>query len=189
MNLSDKIEKAKRMADALVNCTDEQHKEFVWKYSFQSDLKKIVNDDLMNNNPDNLFEDYKEYFRSKKLPSKIIDTDKVYYRGRIGNDVIYGAEYDHNRSFILPYYQKGIEAPPPIYTEGGRFNRQGISYLYLADSVETCLAEVHLQIGQNCSVGEFKCKEQVEVINLTGLNKDVEIETWIEILTQPVHNG
>lgn len=189
MNLSDKIEKVKRMADALVNYTEEQHKEFVWKYSFQSDLKKIVNDDLMNNNPDNLFEEYKEYFKTKKLPSKIIDTDKVYYRGRIGNEVIYGAEDDYNRSFILPYYQKGIEAPPPIYTEGGRFNRQGISYLYLADSIETCLAEVHLQIGQNCSVGEFKCKEQIEVIDLTVLNKDVEIETWIEILTQPVHNG
>ena len=45
------------MAEALANCTIEKHKEFAWNYSFQSDLKKIVNDDLMHNNPDSLFEE------------------------------------------------------------------------------------------------------------------------------------
>lgn len=189
MSLLDKIEKAKRMAEALANCTIEKHKEFVMNHSFQSDLKKILNDDLMHNNPNNLFEEYKEYFKTKTIPTKIIDTDAVFYRGRIGNEVIYGADDDYNRNFILPYYQHGIEAPPPIYTNGGRFNRQGISYLYLADTIETCLAEVHLQIGQNCSIGEFKCKEQMEVIDLTRFDNDVEIETWLKILTQPVHNG
>lgn len=156
---------------------------------FQSDLQKIVNNDLMSNNPDNLFKEYKEYFKTKELPTKIIDTDTVFYRGRIGDEVIYGAEDDYNRSFLLPYYQHEIEAPPPIYTTGGRFNREGISYLYLADTIETCLAEVHLQIGQNCSIGEFKCKEQMEVIDLTKFHNDLEMETWLKILTQPVHNG
>lgn len=189
MSLSVKIEKAIRIAEALANCTIEKYKEFVRNHSFQSDLEKILNDDLMHNNPDYLFEEYKEYFKTKTIPTKIIDTNTVFYRGRIGNEVIYGAEDDYNRSFILPYYQHGIEAPPPIYTNGGRFNRQGISYLYLADTIETCLAEVHLQIGQNCSIGEFKCKEQMEVIDLTRFDNDVEIQTWLKILTQPVYNG
>lgn len=189
MSLSDKIENAKRRAGALANCTVEKHKEFVWNYSFQSDLQQIVNTDLMHSNPDNLFEEYKEYFKPKALPTKIIDTDTVFYRGRIGNEVIYGAEDDYNRSFILPYYQNGIEAPPPIYTTGGRFNREGISYLYLADTIGTCLAEIHLQIGQNCSIGEFKCKKQIEVIDLTKFSNDLEMGTWLKILTQPVHNG
>ncbi len=189
MNLSDRIEKAKNIADALSNCTLTEHKTFVWNYSFQSDLKKIVNDDLTYNNPDSLFEQYREYFKAKILPTKIIDTNTIFYRGRIGNEVIWGAEDDYNRNFILPYYQKEIKAPPPIYTNGGRFNRQGISYLYLADTIETCLAEIHLQIGQNCSIGEFKCGEQIEVIDLTKFNDDVEIKTWLEILTQPVHDG
>ena len=130
-----------------------------------------------------------QMLKTKVLPAKIIDTDTVFYRGRIGNEVIYGAEDDHNRSFILPYYQQGIEAPPLIYTNGGRFNRQRISYLYLADTIETCLAEVHLQIGQNCSIGQFKSKKKIEVIDLTSFNNDVEMETWLKILTQPVHNG
>ena len=189
MKLLDKIIKAKNIADALSNCTHEKHKEFIWSCSFQADLEKIVNNDLMHNNPDSLLEEYCEYFKAKSLPTKIINTDAVFYRGRIGNELIYGAEDDYNRSFILPYYQNEIEAPPPIYTEGGRFNRQGVSYLYLADSIETCLAEVHLQIGQNCSIGEFKCNEPVELIDLTKFSIDMETKTWLKILTQPVHDG
>lgn len=190
MNLSDKIEQAQRMADVLANYnTIEKQKEFVWNHSFQSNLQEIVNNDLMYNNPDNLFEEYKEYFKTKALPTKIIDTDTVFYRGRVGNEVIYGAENGYNRSFILPYYQHEIEAPPPIYTTGGRFNREGISYLYLADTIETCLAEVHLQIGQNCSIGEFKCKNRIEVIDLTKFSNNFGMKTWHKILTQPVHNG
>lgn len=189
MVLADKINKAKNMADALANCTIEKYKEFVWKNSFQSDLENIVNDDLMHNNPDSLFKEYMEYFKTKALPTRLVDTETVYYRGRIGNEVIYGADDDYNRSFILPYFQREIEAPPPIYTNGARFNRQGISYLYLADTIETCLAEIHLQIGQNCSIGEFKCKERIEVIDLTKFDEDIEIETWLRIMTQPVHNG
>ena len=176
MTLLNKIQKAKNLAEALANCTSEKYKEYVKRHSLQEDLNKIVNDDLMRNNPGELFEKYKAYFTTKNLPTKIIDTDMVFYRGRIGNEIIYGAEDDHNRTFVLPYSQNEIEAPPPLYTEGGRFNRQGISYLYLSDTVETCLAEVHLQIGQNCSIGEFK-------------SRNTEMETWLKILTQPVHNG
>ena len=189
MSLLDKIDKAKRMADALATCTRNDCKEYVWRYSFQKDLERIVNDDLMHNNPDDLFKEYEDYFKTKALPTKNIDTSTVFYRGRIGNEVIYGAEDDYNKGFILPYHCHQMEAPPPILTDGSRFNRQGISYLYLADTIGTCLAEVHLQIGQNCSVGEFKCIKQIEVIDLTTFGDDEEIGTWLKILTQPVHDG
>lgn len=62
MCLLNRIERAKRTAEALANCTREQDKEFVWEYSFQSDLQSIVYDDLMHNNPDNLFKEYKDLF-------------------------------------------------------------------------------------------------------------------------------
>ena len=100
MSLSDKIERSKRVAEALANYAIGEHKEFVWNHSFQSDLQKIVNNDLMHNNPDNLFEEYKEYFKTKALPTKIIDTSTVFYRGRIGNEVIYGAEDEYTATNI-----------------------------------------------------------------------------------------
>ena len=189
MTLLNKIQKAKNLAEALANCTVEKYKEYVKCHSLQEDLNKIINDDLMRKNPGELFEEYRTYFATKNLPTKIIDTDMAFYRGRIGNEIIYGSEDDHNRTFVLPYSQNEIEAPPPLYTEGGRFNRQGISYLYLSDTVETCLAEVHLQIGQNCSIGEFKSCKPIEVIDLTRFGDDTEMETWLKILTQPVHDG
>lgn len=188
MDLSSKIEKAKNMADAFANCTIGKYKEFIWEYSLKFDLREIINDDLMHNNPDALFDEYKEYFLSKKMPTKLIDTNTIFYRGRIGNEILHGSEDDYDTNFILPYYQSNIEAPPPMYADGGRFNRQGVSYLYLADKIETCLAEVHLQIGQTCSVGEFKCKKQIEIIDLTKFNEDVEMKIWLEILTQPIHS-
>ena len=189
MSLSKKIECAKNKAESISKFANAENKEFVWNYSFRADLEKIVNDDLMYNNPDNLFEEYKEYFKTIILHTKVIDRDAVFYRGRVGNELLYGADDDLNRSFVLPYYQHNIEAPPPIYTNGGRFNRQGISYLYLADSVETCLTEVHLQIGQNCSVGECMCKEKMEVIDLTRFEDIAVMKAWLKILMQPVHDG
>ena len=103
MSLSNRISIAKNTADILTKyCRVEKHKEFVWNHIFQTELKKIVNDDLMHNNPDNLFEEYKQYFQTKNLLTKTIDTNMIFYRGRIGNEIIYGAEDDYNRSFILP---------------------------------------------------------------------------------------
>lgn len=190
MSLQDKIDNIKLIANAYsASSTTEKDKEYIWNYTLQSEIQKIVNDDLLNQNPEYLYEEYREYFITKSLPTKTILTDTILYRGRIGNEVIYGAEDDFNKSFILPYHNDAIEAPPPIYTEGGRFNRQEISYLYLADTIETCLAEIHLQIGQNCSVGEFKCIKQTDLIDLTQFNHNPEMKAWLTILTQPVHSG
>lgn len=61
--------------------------------------------------------------------------------------------------------------------------------MYIADDIETCMAEAHLQVGQLCSVGTFKCKSPVEVIDLTAIQNDIEMKIWISILTQPVYKN
>lgn len=189
MSLQNKIDKINLKAKAYSEfSTTEKDKEYIWNYTLQSEIQDIVNDDLLNQNPEYLYKEYSEYFIAKNLPTKTIFADTILYRGRIGNEIIYGAEDDFNKSFILPYHKNAIEAPPPIYAEGGRFNRQGISYLYLADTIETCLAEIHLQIGQNCSVGEFKCIKQTDLIDLTQFNHNPEMKAWLTILTQPVYS-
>ncbi|MDO5149083.1 MAG: RES family NAD+ phosphorylase, partial [Oscillospiraceae bacterium] len=104
-----------------------------------------------------------------------------------GNEIIHGSYDECSYNFLLPYYKQEIEAPPSLFATGGRFNRSGTSYLYLSDTIETCLAEVHLPIGQNCSVGEFRCAEQIELIDLTQFKNDSEMENWLKILMQPVY--
>lgn len=189
MSLLDEVEKAKAHAQILANYTaDENQKEYVLNYIFQSNLQSIINNDLMYKNPYFLFGKYITYFQTKQLPTKTIHAGEIFLRGRVGNEIIYGALDDCDMNFILPYYQNAIQAPPPMHATGGRFNREGISYLYLADKVETCLAEVHLQIGQNCSVGEFRCAKDFDLIDLTQFTNDFEMKTWLKILTQPVYN-
>ena len=80
MALLDKIQKAKNLAEALANCTVEKYKEYVKCHSLQEDLNKIINDDLMRKNPGELFEEYRTYFATKNLPTKIIDVDMFFYR-------------------------------------------------------------------------------------------------------------
>lgn len=140
----------------------------------------------MKNNPDELFDEYRDYFSIKSLQTKIIDADTAYYRGRIGNEIIHGSYDECSYNFLIPYYKQEMEAPPSLFATGGRFNRSGTSYLYLSDTIETCLAEVHLPIGQNCSVGEFRCAEQIELIDLTQFKNDPEMENWLKILIIPI---
>lgn len=152
------------------------------------ELSNILESDLKDNNPDKIIDEYVEFFSKKELKKICIKKGHEFYRGRIGKMIVQGAHDDCNMQFEMPYYGKMIETAPPIYTSGGRFNRAGISYLYLATDVETCLAEVHLQVGQDCSIGKFKCVEDVELINLSDFGEDLELRIWYDIITQPVHD-
>ncbi len=150
-------------------------------------IVEMLESDLKKYNPDKIMDKYVDYFSKKELKRIRINNGCQFYRGRIGKLVIQGAIDDFNTEFDVPYYGVEIEAAPPIYTSGGRFNRAGVSYLYLATDLETCLAEVHLQVGQECSVAKFKCVKDIDLINLSDFDGDLELKIWYEILTQPVH--
>lgn len=152
-------------------------------------IYKMIENDLKNNNPDKIIDKYFNYLSKKKFRKIKIEKGKICYRGRIGKMILQGAIDDRNKEFEMPYYGKMIKEAPPLYTlHGGRFNRAGMSYLYLATDIETCLAEVHLQVGQECSVGEFKCIDDIEMINLSDFGDDLELKIWYDIITQPVHS-
>lgn len=155
---------------------------------YKNELIKMLEKDLRDNNPDQILNDYVEYFSKKELKRICIKKGDEFYRGRIGKMIVQGAIDDYNTQFIMPYYGGMIEAAPPLYTSGGRFNRAGVSYLYLATDLETCFAEVHLQVGQECSVGKFKCVNDIELINLSDFGDDLELKIWYDIITQPVHD-
>lgn len=161
-----------------------------WQFEvYKKELSQIIERHLRENNPDKLLLEYRTLLLTKEFRKKTIKVGEKFYRGRIGMDTIKGAIDDCNQEFSIPYNGEGIGVAPALYTSGGRFNRAGTSYIYLATDVETCLAEVHLQVGQVCSVGEFECVADMELINLSDTAEDLELKAWYEIITQPVHDA
>lgn len=186
--LDEKIEKALLLAKAYSKYAI-RDPAYLEKYYAGCEIKKIVEQDFMSKNPSELFDEYWDYFMKKQFPTKKIRKGQRFYRARVGNMLEYGADDDLNEEFVLPYYGNEIIAPPPLLSSVGRFNKAGISYLYLADRIETCMAEVHLQVGQLCSIGVFRCKKGINLIDLNAITNDFEMETWIDILTQPVYGN
>lgn len=58
--------------------------------------------------------------------------------------------------------------PPNDKAKSGRANPEGISYLYLADQIKTTLYETRTSLYDYVTIGEFRLKEDIEVINLRG---------------------
>ena len=58
--------------------------------------------------------------------------------------------------------------PPVEKAKAGRANPIGISYLYIADDIKTTFYEVRASLFDYVSIGDFRIKEDIKVINLRG---------------------
>lgn len=98
------------------------------------------------------------------LRSFLISTCKTYragttfYRARIWND---------RRGFD----KRNMGAPPALKASAGRANPEGISCLYLADSVDTTLHETRAGVYDYATVATFRLLKDIEVVNLTVIDK------------------
>ncbi|WP_296620748.1 RES family NAD+ phosphorylase [Marivirga sp.] len=68
--------------------------------------------------------------------------------------------------------------PPKDLATGGRANPKGISYLYLADNVKTSLYEARATLFDFVTVGDFRLKEDIKILNLREPENDPII--WAE---------
>lgn len=152
-------------------------------------IKDLVKNDLLKNNPDILLKRYIKYFHEKKWNKKNIKKESTFYRARSGMTILNGEISSYPELIKIPYYDKEISAPPPLYVEGGRFNRAGVSYLYLATDIETAIAEIQLKVGEYCSIAQFQCSQSIQLLDLTCFNKDLETQIWYEILTYPIYDS
>ena len=165
------------IAQQLKECDDTNSLTYAFcEYEF----KKMIEADLCRNNPQDIFHEYFEYFSSKEYSKQMIKQGDKFYRGRIGKLIVPGAIDDCNQKFIIPFYGEMIKSVPPLYANDGRFNKSGVSYF------ETCLAEVHLQVGQECSIGTFECMKDIDMINISNYGNDLELKIWFDIITKPV---
>lgn len=84
-----------------------------------------------------------------------IPKGKKYFRARIS---------DSSAGFKIGE----MKNPPPEKAKAGRANPLGISYLYIANDIKTTLYEVRASLFDYVTVGSFRLKEDIKVINLRG---------------------
>lgn len=187
--LKDKITNIINFAHTVaVNGAKDDEVDFVERFIAEKEINQMIENDFMERNPDDMIDEYVDYVKTLDLNSKKINKGCTYYRARIGCEMLSGSVDDYNRNFMIPYYGRDICAPPPLLSAGGRFNNEGTSYLYLSDNINTCIAEVHAQINQICSIGEFVATSDFELIDLRE-SRDLEASIIIKLLTQPVNNN
>lgn len=96
-----------------------------------------------------------EYNRLEKLLKRHIGEvfeGAIFYRARISDKIGFSENQMWN--------------PPNHLAKAGRANPQGISYLYLASDVETTFFETRAILFDYVSIGEFRLKENIRIINL-----------------------
>jgi hypothetical protein len=126
--------------------------------------------------------EYKEYKELLATVSKTVEyceqyiTDKPLnlrlYRVRIGADK-FGEpnEFSFRPSMHFKPYENGdIGAAPIEFVTKGRMNRDGFSFLYLAEDYDTALHEVKPYPNDKVSVGVFKQDREIKIADFTKLN-------------------
>ena len=102
---------------------------------------------------------------------RIIEAKTILYRSRIGCQKratpLFGWR---DKWHYKPYDGNQLSAPPPITAGGGRLNRPGVSYLYLATDEKTAICEVRPHPGHYVSVGEFECNTPVRVADFNAIS-------------------
>lgn len=87
---------------------------------------------------------------------KIYKAGEVFYRSRISE-----------RSGFPP---EEMSAPPAGKSSEGRANARGITCLYIANDVDTTLHEVRAGVFDYVSVGSFRLKRDITVVDLKAIN-------------------
>ncbi|WP_275272080.1 RES family NAD+ phosphorylase [Limnobacter sp. P1] len=85
-----------------------------------------------------------------------LTTEQTLYRAR-----------SHNVDQRHPHPISEMGAPPPFVARAGRVNVTGMPFLYLADDIETCIAEIRPWTGALVSVGKFQASEPLSVLDFT----------------------
>lgn len=97
---------------------------------------------------------YAKLFKMKKFA-----TGCNFYRARI-HDVIMEKEN-------ITYNLDEMGAPPNDRASKGRLNPSGISYLYLANDINTAVSEVRPGVCSGITVAEFALNQEISLINLS----------------------
>jgi RES domain-containing protein len=136
----------------------------------ESDVLRKAHTALRERNHFLVEEEYESIF-GPVMPhvSSIVDAGSRWHRARMGakrraanfQDIGGPSIY-----FYEPHQENSLGAPPVGMAAGGRVNRPGVSYLYLASDLETAAAEIRPHPGEFVSVGCFDITKDLKVVDL-----------------------
>ena len=128
---------------------------------------------------------YLEKFKSEvNISTLILSEGDIYYRGRKNLDTFKVAIDDFDTQIEVPFFKRAISEPPIEYAYGSRFNKEGVSYLYLTSSLDTSMSEIRLKENELCSIAEFKCIKKAQYVDITQMNG--ELQELNNMLMKPV---
>lgn len=94
----------------------------------------------------------------------VVEKDSLWFRSRTGVKEKYTHfGFNEVQQIAVPFSGSEISALPPPIANAGRVNRQGVSVLYLADEVDTAVAEIRPHPGHLISVGGFRALRNLRV--------------------------
>jgi hypothetical protein len=96
---------------------------------------------------------------------RIIKRGRIFYRSRLSDENGFSKDQMWN--------------PPYDKATAGRANPKGISYLYLANDLDTALYETRAALFDYATIGEFKLKNDIKILNLRDPGDDPVF--WSEI--------
>ena len=137
---------------------------------FNQFLNRVKGNQIREDGTDALLNLIDKYVIKGSRFYKRIKRGTLLYRARtIGHDKLY-SDYGFSVSkdgTITGYDETNSrEAPLGCSTEG-RNNISGVSYLYLADNVETACAEVKPTVRQLISIAEFMAMDTIRIIDFS----------------------
>ncbi|MCR5217109.1 RES family NAD+ phosphorylase [Treponema sp.] len=111
-----------------------------------------------------------------------------FFRARLGCNKEKGSIGKKSIEVLTPYFGEQMEIPPTSLAGKGRFNRDGVAFLYLSSNAHTCVSELKLDVGQLCSVCRFINNKKYEYLDLTQQGKSLFAELIKVILLNPVYS-
>jgi RES domain-containing protein len=98
------------------------------------------------------------------LPSITISVGQEFFRGRKCEE---GKPFKNVRE---------IKAPPAHFAGAGRINPVGLPFLYVADSIDTALREVHQKAGTPITIAQCSPNRELRILDLTHGKEEEEKE-------------
>ena len=111
---------------------------------------------------------HKNRFHTQIIDLKKLETYLSYLRKNYpkGTKMFRGRICSGNKN----YKKNEMGAPPVEKAKEGRANSIGITRLYVADSVKTCIHEIRAGAFDKVSIGTFKSKANIAVIDFKQIN-------------------